>query len=164
MSKTPATPRHAAKPDASREPRPTAARRRSATVLTYGGLLLVAVIAFASHEWGAGVHSVVGIAVVAIITWHVGSQHRWVRAAARRRSAHPDRALLVYNPVLAAVFLTVNLSGILMWFWGAGGFIAHVHQITGIAFLPLVLGHLVLNRRRLMTRLRDRRSSRTATT
>ena len=127
---------------------------------TYAGLLLAAVVAFASHEWGATWHSLVGIAVIGVIAWHVVSQRRWLTSVARRRLGHPERALAVYNAVLATVFAIVNLSGFPVWFWDAGGLVLRVHQVTGIAFVPLVLGHLVLNRHRLAARLRSRRRAR----
>ena len=136
---------------------------RRNVLATYAGLLLAAVVAFASHEWGATAHSLVGIAVIGVIAWHVASQRRWVTSATRRRLAHPERVLVVYNAVLAGVFAVVNLSGFPVWFWDAGGLVLGVHQATGIAFVPLVLGHLVLNRHRLLARLRSRRPRRTAT-
>ena len=133
------------------------ARPRSTVVLTYGGLLVAAVVAFASHEWGATVHSLVSIAVIAVVAWHVVSQRRWVTSAARRRLAHPERVLVLYNTALAGVFVVVNVSGFPVWFFGVGGLVLAVHQVTGIAFVFLVLGHLALNRSRLLARLRPRR-------
>ena len=41
-----------------------------------------------------------------------------------------------------------------LWIWGVEGVILTVHDITGIAFVPLIIGHLVLNRRRLAAKLR----------
>ena len=129
---------------------------------TYAGLFLTAVIGFASHEWGANLHSLVAIAVIGIVAWHVVFQRRWVASAVRRRLAHPERVLVVYNTVLATVFAIVNLSGFPVWLWDVGGLVADVHQVTGIAFVPLVIGHLVLNRHRLAARLRSRRRVRAA--
>ena len=133
---------------------------RGRVLATYAGLLLTAVLGFASHEWGANPHSLVAIAVIGIVAWHVAFQRRWVASAVRRRLAHPERVLVVYNTVLATVFAIVNLSGIPVWFWHVGGLVAGVHRVTGIAFVPLVIGHLVLNRHRLAARLRGRRPAR----
>ncbi|MEJ5946458.1 hypothetical protein WDZ17_14265 [Pseudokineococcus basanitobsidens] len=132
-------------------------RRRSTTALLTAGLLASAVIAFVSHELGATVHSVISLAVVGVVAAHVVSQRRWLRSAARRRLHHPERVLVVYNLVLAASFVVANVSGAPVWFWDAGGLVAQVHDVTGVLFLLLVLGHLTLNGRRLLTRLRGRR-------
>lgn len=146
-------------PATTRQPtvRPPTARRRSRTIATYGGLLLAALVAFASHEWGATVHSWLAIVVIAVVTWHVLSQRRWVTSAARRRLTHPERLLVVLNTALAVDFVLVNLSGFPVWFWGVGGVLAQVHSVTAIAFLVLVPVHLVFNRHRLLHRLRGRR-------
>ncbi len=53
----------------------------------------------------------------------------------------------------------VVVSGIPVWVWGVGGVVAQVHDITGAAFLPLVLVHLFLNRRRVAAGLRRARPS-----
>lgn len=132
-------------------------RGRSSVVAIYGGLLLAAIVAFASHEWGATVHSSLAIAVIGVVSWHVLSQRRWVTSAVRRRLAHPERFLVVLNTVLAVDFILVNLSGFPVWFWDVGGLLAQVHSVTGITFLVLVPLHLVLNRHRLLARLRGGR-------
>jgi hypothetical protein len=50
-----------------------------------------------------------------------------------------------------------NLTGLIVWSWGLEGVLLTVHDVTGIAFVPLIIGHLVLNRRRLAAKLRRRR-------
>lgn len=138
-------------------PRGTRARSpRWLTVLINSGLLAAAVLAFASHELGATWHSVISIAVIGLVAWHATAQHRWIRSAARRRMRHPDRVLVVYNIVLASTFTIVNLSGLPVWFWGVRGVLLTAHEISGIAFVLMVLGHLGLNGRRLTTKLRRR--------
>ena len=134
-----------------------AARRRSTTVLLTAGLLASAVVAFVSHELGATVHSVISLAVIAVVATHVVSQRRWLRSAVRRRLHHPERVLVVYNLLFATTFVLVNVSGVPVWFWDVGGFVAQVHDVTGLLFLVLVFGHLALNGRRLLARLRGRR-------
>lgn len=136
--------------------------RRLTTVLATAGLLTSAVLAFASHELGATLHSIVGLAVIAVIAWHVLAHRRWVRSAARKRLAHPEPTLVVYNTVLATTFIIANLSGVLVWVWNTGGVVAQVHNVTGILFVLLVFGHLALNGRRLATRLRRRPRAATA--
>lgn len=135
----------------------TARRRRSRTLAIYGGLLVAAVVAFTSHEWGATAHSWLAIAVIGVVTWHVLSQRRWITSAAHRRVAHPEPHLVVLNTALALDFVVVNLSGFPVWFWGVGGLLTQIHAVTAIAFLVLVPMHLVLNRHRLLRRLRARR-------
>lgn len=132
-------------------------RRRSTTVLLTAGLLTSAVVAFVSHELGATVHSVISLAVIAVVATHVVSQRRWLRSAVRRRLHHPERVLVVYNLLFAVTFVLVNVSGVPVWFGDVGGVIAQIHNVTGLAFLVLVFGHLALNGRRLLTRLRGRR-------
>lgn len=94
--------------------------------------------------------------MIGVVAWHVVSHRRWVASAARRRLAHPERVLVVYNAVLAAVFVVANLSGFPVWLWDAGGVVEQVHRVSAIAFVPLVLGHLALNRHRLAALLRRR--------
>lgn len=142
---------------ASRRPGP-GGRRRPTTVLLTAGMLASAVVAFVSHELGATLHSVVSLAVIAVVATHVVSQRRWLRSAVRRRLHHPERVLVVYNVVFAVTVVLVNVSGVPVWFWDVGGSIAQVHNVTGLLFLVLVFGHLALNGRRLLTRLRGRRS------
>lgn len=125
--------------------------------LTYGGLLLAALTAFVSHEWDATAHSLVALTVLGVITWHVLSQRRWIRSLARRRSTHPEFVLALYNAALATTFTVANLSGLPVWASGATGSILRLHQITGVLFVVMVIGHLILNRRRLVARLRVRR-------
>ena len=137
--------------------RPGSSQRRIRTLAIYGGLLVAAVLAFASHEWTATAHSVAAVAVLGVVAWHVTAQRRWVKSALRRRLAHPERLLVAYNGLLATVFTVANLTGFVVWIGGVDGVVLTVHDVTGIAFVPLVLGHLVLNRRRLAARLRRRR-------
>jgi hypothetical protein len=125
-------------------------------VLLVGGLLSTASIAFLSHEWGATWHSIVGIGVLGIIASHVYSQRRWLRSATSKRMAHPERNLVIFNTVLAATFVIATVSGVPIWLAGAGGLVETVHSISGTVFLPLVIGHLFLNRRRIATKLRRR--------
>jgi hypothetical protein len=125
-------------------------------VLLVGGLLSTAFIAFLSHEWGATWHSIVGIGVLGIIASHVYSQRRWLRSATSKRMAHPERNLVIFNTVLAATFVIATVSGVPIWLAGAGGLVETVHSISGTVFLPLVIGHLFLNRRRIATKLRRR--------
>ena len=137
--------------------KPSPGRRRLTTVAIYTGLLVAAVLAFASHEWTATSHSLVAIAVLGVVAWHVTAQRRWVRSALRKRLAHPDRLLVAYNSLLATLFTVANLTGFVVWISGVEGVILTVHDVTGIAFVPLIIGHLVLNRRRLAAKLRRRR-------
>ena len=123
----------------------------------YTGLLIAAVVDFASHEWAATSHSLVAIAVLGVVTWHVTWQRRWVKSALRKRLTHPERLLVAYNSLLATVFTVANLTGLIVWSWGLEGVLLTVHDVTGIAFVPLIIGHLVLNRRRLAAKLRRRR-------
>lgn len=133
-----------------------AQRRRSTVAAIYGGLLLAAVLTFASHEWGATAHSLLSLAVIGVVAWHVVSQRRWVTSAVRRRLRHPERTLVVVNAALAASFVVVNASGFPVWLGDAGGVVAQVHEVSAIAFVVLVPLHLVLNRSRLLSRLRRR--------
>jgi hypothetical protein len=133
-----------------------AGSRRLNTVLVTVGLLLTAFIAFVSHEWGATWHSIVGIGVLGVIASHVYSQRRWVKSATRKRMAHPERVLVIYNTVLASTFIIAIVSGFPVWLAGAGGLVERVHGISGMVFLPLVIGHLILNRRRIVAKLRRR--------
>ncbi len=66
---------------------------------------------------------------------------------------------MIFNPILAPTFVVVVVSGIPVWVWGVDGVVAQVHDITGMAFLPLVLVHLFLNRRRVAAGLRRARQS-----
>ena len=139
--------------------RPAGAKRQLKTALLVSGLLITAFVSFISHEWGATGHSVIGIGALGVVAWHVYTQRRWIRSAAVRRTKHPDKQLVVFNPVLALTFLAVVVSGIPVWLAGAGGAVAQVHDITGAVFLPLVLVHLFLNRRRVAAGLRRARQS-----
>lgn len=134
--------------------------RRLTTVLINAGLLTAAIASFASHELGATWHSIIGIAVLGVVGWHVISQRRWITSAARRRMRHPDRVLVVYNAVLVSMFAAVNISGFPVWFWDVGGVVLTVHTVTGVAFLLMVFGHLALNGRRLIAKLRRHRGGR----
>ena len=136
--------------------KPSPRRRRLQALVVYTGLLVAAVLAFASHEWAATSHSLVAIAVLGVVAWHVTAQRRWIKSALRKRLAHPERLLAAYNSLLATVFLVANLTGLIVWIWGVEGVLLTVHDVTGIAFVPLVIGHLVLNRRRLTAKLRRR--------
>ena len=137
--------------------RPRSDQRRIRTLAIYGGLLVAAVLAFASHEWTSTAHSVAAVAVLGVVAWHVTAQRRWVKSALRKRLAHPERLLVAYNSLLATAFIVANLTGLIVWIWGVEGLILTVHDVTGIAFVPLVNGHLVLNRRRLAAKLRRRK-------
>ena len=139
-----------------RSGRPSPGRRRLQALVVYTGLLVAAVLAFASHEWAATSHSLVALAVLGVVAWHVTAQRRWIKSALRKRLAHPERLLAAYNSLLATVFLVANLTGLIVWIWGVEGVLLTVHDVTGIAFVPLVIGHLVLNRRRLTAKLRRR--------
>ncbi|MFD1530317.1 hypothetical protein [Pseudonocardia aurantiaca] len=130
--------------------------RRMNTVLLVVGLLFTAFISFLSHEWGATWHSIVGIGALGVIAWHVYSQRRWVRSATSKRMAHAERRLVIFNTVLAATFIIAILSGFPVWLAGAGGLIESVHSISGTVFLPVAIGHLFLNRRRISVKLRRR--------
>lgn len=141
--------------DTPRSRRP-ARRRRSTVVAIYGGLLLAAVLAFASHEWGATAHSVLSLAVIGVVLWHVLAQRRWVTSVVRRRLRHPERALLAVNTALATAFVVANASGFPVWLWHVRGPVEQVHLLSAVAFLVLVAVHLVLNRSRLLARLRRR--------
>lgn len=132
--------------------------RRLKAVLVHSGLLAAAVLAFASHEFGATWHSVIGIAVMGFVAWHVITHRRWVKSAVRRRMRHPER--VGYNSVLVTMFLIANLSGFPIWFWDVGGVLLQIHELTGVAFVLMVFGHLGLNGRRLVARLRPRRPGR----
>ena len=155
---TPSVPHSLGRQSELRGPHKPSPRRRQLQALTvYTGLLVAAVLAFASHEWTATSHSLVAVAVVGVVAWHVTAQRRWVESAVRKRLTHPDRLLVVYNSLLATVFTVANLTGLIVWIWGVEGVILTVHDVTGIAFVPLVIGHLVLNRRRLAAKLRRRR-------
>ena len=134
--------------------RPTGDQRRRNTVLLVSGMLITAFVAFISHEWGATWHSILGIGALGVVAWHVYTQRRWVRSAAVRRTRHPEAKLVIFNPVLALTFVCVIASGIPVWLAGAGGVVAQIHDITGVAFLPLALVHLFLNRRRVAAGLR----------
>ena len=134
-------------------------RRRLKTILLVSGLLLTALVAFISHEWGATWHSIVGIAALGVVAWHVYTQRRWIRSAAARRTSHPETKLVIFNPLLALTFVIVIVSGFPVWLAGAGGVVAQIHNITGAVFLPLVLIHLFLNRRRVAAGLRRTRPS-----
>ncbi len=46
-------------------------RRRLKTILLVSGLLITAFVAFVSHEWTATWHSIIGIAALAVVAWHV---------------------------------------------------------------------------------------------
>ncbi|MFB9248229.1 DUF4405 domain-containing protein [Sphaerisporangium melleum] len=126
------------------------------TIVVTVGLLFTAFIAFASHEWGATWHSIVGIGTLGVIAWHVYSQRHWVTSAARKRTRHPERKLVIYNAVLASTFVIAMVSGFPVWLAGAGGLVERVHAASGMVFLPLVIGHLILNRRRVAAKLRRR--------
>jgi hypothetical protein len=126
------------------------------TVLVTVGLLFTAFIAFVSHEWGATWHSIVGIGVFGVIASHVYWQRRWVKSAARKRMAHPERKLMIFNTVLASTFIVAMVSGFPVWLAGVGGLVERVHGISGTVFLPLAICHLILNRRRIAAKLRRR--------
>ncbi len=139
--------------------RPAGGKRRLKTLLLVSGLLITAFVAFISHEWGATWHSIIGIGALGVVAWHVYTQRRWIRSAAARRTSHPETKLVIFNPVLALTFAVVVVSGVPVWLWAAGGVVAQVHDITGAVFLPLVLVHLFLNRRRVAAGLRRARPS-----
>lgn len=139
----------------------TTSRRRQHPVVIatlYGGLLVTAFLAFASHEWGATPHSLVSIAALAAVAWHVWTQRRWLHGVVERGRRHPQRALVVSNALLISCFVLVNVSGAPVWLWNVDGPVSVVHDITGFAILPLLVAHLVLNRRRIRTLLRRRRA------
>ncbi|MFD1543558.1 DUF4405 domain-containing protein [Nonomuraea guangzhouensis] len=73
--------------------------------------------------------------------------------------AHPERKLVIFNPLLALTFGAVMISGIPVWLAGAGGVVERVHTISGMAFLPLVIIHLILNRHRVAAGLSRRRAA-----
>ncbi len=139
--------------------RSTTGKHRRNTILLVSGLLLTTFIAFISHEWGATWHSILGIGAFGVVAWHVCTQRRWVRSAAARRMAHPERKLVIFNPLLALTFGAVMISGIPVWLAGAGGVVERVHTISGMAFLPLVIIHLILNRHRVAAGLSRRRAA-----
>ncbi len=68
----------------------------------------------------------------------------------RRRTPHepPRKKLVISNPLLALTFVIVIVSGIPVWLVGVGGVVAQIHHTTAVAFLPLVLVHHFLDRRR----------------
>lgn len=138
--------------------RPTAAsnrpRGRLVPVAVTGGLLLSAVLSFASHELGATPHSVISIAVLGVVVWHVVSQRRWIRSVVRRRLRHPDRVLVAYNTAFAAVAAVAFVSGVPLWLLTSSGVLLQVHLVSGVAFLVMVVGHLLLNGRRLLAAVR----------
>lgn len=153
--------------DPAKRPRPSNARRSGprrglAFLLLHAGLFVAAFLAFLSHEWGATAHSLVSVVIIGVITWHVASQRRWLRSAVRRRLAHPERLLVAYNAVLATVFVLVNVSGLVAWIWNLSGVVLQVHNVSGIAWILMVIGHLVLNRRRISARLRHKGPPQTA--
>ena len=123
-------------------------RRQSRTIVAilYGALLTAAVLAFASHEWGATTHSLIAIVAIGVVAWHVYAQRRWLRGVIQRGRHHPQRGLVVCNALLLGCFVIVNVSGVPIWLWDVGGALIVVHNIAGIAFLPLWVTHLVLNR------------------
>ncbi len=135
-------------------PRPAGDTGRRNTVLLVSGMLIMAFVAFISHEWDATWHSILGIGSLGVVAWHVYTQRRWVRSAVTRRMRHPEAKLVIFNPVLALTFFCVIASGIPIWLAEAGGVVAQIHDITGVAFLPLALVHLFLNRRRVAAGLR----------
>ena len=139
--------------------RPAGGKRRLRTLTLVSGLLSTAFVAFISHEWGATWHSIIGIGAFGVVAWHVYAQRRWITSATARRTRHPEAKLVIFNPVLAVTFVCVVVSGIPVWWAGAGGVVAQVHNITGVAFLPLVLVHLFLNRRRVAAGLSRARQS-----
>lgn len=57
-------------------------------VLSVGSLL-----AIASHELGANIHSLISLGATAFLVWHVATQWRWIRGVARRRAAHTRKGL-----------------------------------------------------------------------
>lgn len=139
--------------EAVNPPRPAAGSRRARTIVWVTALFVVALVSFISHEWDAAVHSIIGLAAAGAVAWHVYTQRRWIRSAITRRSRHPEVKLLYLNGVLATVFVAVIVSGIPVWVADTGGAVASIHQVTGILFLPLVIAHLILNRRRLAAAL-----------
>lgn len=128
--------------------------RRSKTMVWVSALFAVAFISFISHEWGATIHSIIGLGTVGVVAWHLYTQRRWVRSVIARRTRHPETKLMILNTGLALTFLTVIISGLPVWITGTRGAVEQIHEFTGLLFLPFVLAHLVLNRRRLAAALR----------
>lgn len=117
--------------------------------LVYVGLLLVGLVSFLSHEWGASIHSVIGIGIGGLVAVHLIAQRKWIRAVRRRPSEHPERRLAAYNVVFAVVLAACLVTGFPIWFGFEGAGVEQVHDITAIAFVLMIFGHLVLNHRRI---------------
>ncbi len=117
--------------------------------LSYLGLFVTGILSFISHEWGGTIHSLIGVIILGFIIRHLSVHHNWIESAKQRRLKHPERALVIYNPILASVFLICILSGFPVWIWHLRGSFLAIHSASAIAFVPMFLVHLVLNRKRL---------------
>lgn len=123
----------------------------------HAALLLTALVAFASHEWGTVVHSAIGIGIGLVVAYHVGRHRTWIRSVWRRRGAHPESRLGVFNAAFATVFAVCTVTGFPLWSDAPGEVVVRVHDLTAIAFTLMVFGHVFLNRRRIRTWVRARR-------
>lgn len=120
-------------------------------LVIHAALLVAALVAFLSHEMGTVIHSVVGIGIGLVVAYHVGRHRSWIRSVWRRRRAHPESRLGVFNATFAAVFTVCLITGFPLWSDRAGEAVAQVHNLTAIAFTLMIAGHLTLNRRRIRT-------------
>lgn len=123
-----------------------------AVVLSVGALL-----AIASHEWGANTHSLISLGVTALLLWHVMTRWRWIRGVAKNPVAHPQRALISTNAALAFCLALVTVSGILVWFWDMPASVHVLHGVSSVLFLVLATVHAAFKGKRLARRLRRSR-------
>ncbi|MFV0256832.1 MAG: hypothetical protein ACK5PP_00070 [Acidimicrobiales bacterium] len=129
-------------------------RRRSVKIVMDSALLVAFVIAFFTREPSFDpdylLHSLVGLAVVPVVSLHLAGNWGWVKRVARRRRHDREAGLGAFNAVFGAVTATCIVSGIPLWVSNMeSSALIGVHTVTGVVASAMMLAHLVWNQRRI---------------
>lgn len=127
---------------------------RTERLIADTALVTTFVVAFATHENGALLHSLVSLVFTFVALHHV--KHNW---ASYRRPRLRSKAIA--NQSIAALVVATTITGLI--FWIAGDSYALAHGPLSIAAAVAILPHVWIHRRALV-RLIKRSSARSSTT
>lgn len=115
-------------------------------------LLVGFIAAFLTREGpDYDLHSWIGVALIPAVGVHLAGNWRWVENTSRRRNAHPEWNLAVFNLAFSVITSYCILSGFPIWLgWSEHAVWTVSHQLTGLLSVVLALSHLWWNRRRLV--------------
>lgn len=139
-------------------------RRRSVKIALDVALFAGFITEFATREKSFDpdyvVHSVTGLALVLVISTHLLGNQAWIRSVLSKGRAHREAKLALLNLVLGVLALVCIVTGIPLWLsWTDSDIVGVVHAATGFFAVVTMFVHLGMNRRRIRSLIRPRRTS-----